>query len=52
MREAGQIRDYVFGEDWTISDEATWKLIQTHPELKQDRDLGKNNLGITIVLVS
>lgn len=51
MRDEREIRDYIFGEDWTISDENTWKLTNAHPELKGDRDLGRKNLGITIVLL-
>ena len=51
MQDNHEIRDYIFGEDWTISDENTWKLANAHPELKRDRDLGKKNLGITIVLL-
>lgn len=49
--EAGQIRGCVFGEDWSKSDEVSWKLLQAQPELKSDRDLGRCNRGITIVLL-
>jgi len=49
MRENAQIRTCIFGENWAKSDEQTWKLLQAQPELKQDRDLGRKNLGITIV---
>ena len=45
----GQIRACIFGEDWAKSDERSWKLLQARPELKEDRDLGRRNLGITIV---
>ena len=51
MRDKSELRGYIFGEDWAVSDEQTWKVIRTHPELKQDRDLGRRNLGITIVLL-
>ncbi|HUJ96250.1 MAG TPA: Smr/MutS family protein [Terriglobales bacterium] len=47
----GEIRACIFGEDWSISDERTWKLLKTRPELKEDRDLGRKNLGITIVVL-
>jgi hypothetical protein len=47
----GQIRSCIFGENWSRSDEQTWKLIQARPELKQDSDLGRKNLGITIVVL-
>ncbi|GAC1436416.1 MAG: hypothetical protein NVS1B11_26060 [Terriglobales bacterium] len=46
-----KIRGCIFGENWTISDEQTWNLIKSHPSLKQDRDLGRKNAGITIVVL-
>jgi hypothetical protein len=49
MSDDGQIRGCIFGEDWATSDERAWKLLSTHSELKQDRDLGKGNRGITVV---
>ena len=51
MARNDQIRSCIFGENWSKSDEQTWKLIQARPELKQDRDMGRRNLGITIVVL-
>ena len=51
LEEAGQIRGCVFGENWSKSDETTWRLLQTQAELKSDPDLGRRNQGITVVLV-
>jgi DNA-nicking Smr family endonuclease len=51
MAQDGEIQSFVAGEDWRISDETTWRLIQRHRELKQDRDLGKGNKGISIVVL-
>ncbi|MFZ0817680.1 MAG: hypothetical protein WAM78_19305 [Candidatus Sulfotelmatobacter sp.] len=51
MTENGQIRDCIFGENWSKSDEMAWKLLQSQPELKNDSDLGRRNRGITIVLL-
>jgi hypothetical protein len=51
MARDGQIRGCIFGENWTKADEAAWKLLQSHPELKKDSDLGRGNRGITIVLL-
>jgi hypothetical protein len=48
---AGTIRACIFGEDWSISDDQTWRLLTSHPHLKQDRDLGRRNFGITIVVL-
>jgi hypothetical protein len=45
------IREFISGEDFRISNEATWALLKKWPELKQDRDLGRNNRGITLVVV-
>jgi len=51
MVQSGDIAAFVAGEEWRISDETTWRLIKSHRELKQDRDLGKANRGISIVLL-
>ena len=51
LAQNGQIHGCIFGENWAKSDEATWKLLQKHPELKSDSDLGRGNRGITIVLL-
>jgi len=51
LAQNGQIRGCIFGENWSKSDEATWKLLQSHSELKSDPDLGRRNRGITIVLL-
>jgi hypothetical protein len=51
MTQDGQIRACIFGENWSKSDDAAWKLLQSHPELKSDSDLGRRNRGITIVLL-
>ena len=51
LADSGQIRGCIFGESWSKSDETTWRLLQTNPELKSDPDLGRRNQGITIVLL-
>src|SRR5262249_4942012 len=51
MKDRGEISDCIFGENWSRSDESAWKLLQTHPHLKQDADLGRKNLGITVVVL-
>ena len=47
----GEIRAFIAGEDWRISDETTWQLLKKFPEWKQDTDLGRNNRGISIVVL-
>jgi len=49
--DGGQIRGCIFGENWAKSDETAWKLLQTQSELKSDSDLGRRNLGISIVVL-
>jgi hypothetical protein len=51
MTSRGEIRGCIFGEDWTKSNEQAWALLKANPELKQDQDLGRRNLGITIVML-
>ena len=47
--ECGQIRCCIFGENWSKSDDATWRLLQAQSDLKSDPDLGRRNQGITVV---
>ncbi len=51
MSQGGQIRGCIFGENWSKSDEHTWNLLRSNPELKQDADLGRKNMGITVVVL-
>ncbi|HLW89211.1 MAG TPA: Smr/MutS family protein [Terriglobales bacterium] len=51
MVEAGELHACIFGEDWSASDEDTWRLLERHPELKKDAHLGRGNRGISIVVL-
>ena len=51
LAEIGQIRDCIFGENWTKTDDATWRLLKRQSDLKSDLDLGRRNQGITVVLL-
>jgi hypothetical protein len=51
LAQNGQIRGCIFGENWSKSDDVAWKLLQSHPELKTDSDLGRHNRGITVVFL-
>ncbi len=51
MMERGEIRDCIYGEDWRSSDARAWDLVKQHPEFKADRDFGRGNRGVTIVLL-
>jgi sugar phosphate isomerase/epimerase len=48
---AGEIGGCIFGENWSKADDETWRILQTRTELKEDPDLGRRNLGITIVIL-
>jgi|SRR5689334_253353 hypothetical protein len=51
LADGGHIRACIFGENWAKSDDQTWRLLQGQAELKSDPDLGRKNLGITVVLL-
>lgn len=51
MAQNAQIHGCIFGENWSKSDDASWKLLQSHPELRSDSDLSRGNRGITIVVL-
>lgn len=48
--ERGEFRAVIYGEQWRVSDEQTWPLLQKFPEWKEDADLGRANRGITLVV--
>ena len=47
----GEIRVFIAGEDWRISDERAWSVLQRFPDMKADHDLGRGNRGISIVVL-
>ncbi|HEX8817885.1 MAG TPA: Smr/MutS family protein [Terriglobales bacterium] len=51
LAQSGEIRACIYGEHWSKSDETTWKLLASKPDLKRDPDLGRGNRGITIILL-
>lgn len=51
LARAGSVRAFIAGENWRVSDETAWPLLQRYPEWKQDSDLGRNNRGISVVLL-
>jgi hypothetical protein len=51
LQSQGEVRSVIFGEDWRLSNEAAWAVLQRATELKRDADLGRQNQGITIVLL-
>jgi hypothetical protein len=51
LAEHTHIKACIFGESWSKSDQSSWRLLQLHPDLKQDPDLGRGNEGVTIVIL-
>lgn len=51
LQRNGAISGFLPGEDFRRSHEAGWELIKRFKELQGDRDLGRNNRGITIVIL-
>jgi hypothetical protein len=51
LAERGEISDCIYGEDWRTSDKSAWELVKRFPALKDDPDFGKQNRGITIVVL-
>lgn len=50
-RKKGEIRQYVFGENWSIFDETSRDILEANPSLKRDSDLDRGNEGISIVVL-
>ena len=51
MASRGEIRTCIYGEHWRKSDAHAWELVKQFPSLKADRDFGRQNRGITIVVL-
>ncbi len=47
----GAVQAFIPGEDWRVSAETAWEMLKRYPEWKQDPDLGRNNRGISIVVL-
>ena len=50
-KDKGEIAAFVNGESWSSFDERSKALLAKLPELVLDRDLGRGNKGITLVLL-
>ena len=47
----GLISGFITGEDFRLSNETSWELVKRDKTIKQDRDFGRANRGITIVVL-
>ena len=50
-KRQNKIKAFVSGEEWDIFHEESRKLLESCPDLAKDRDLGRGNPGITLVLL-
>lgn len=50
-KRRNSIKAFVPGEEWDIFCEGGRQLIEVCPELSRDRDLGRGNAGITLILL-
>jgi DNA-nicking Smr family endonuclease len=51
MADRREIQACIYGENWRKADEQAWALLKQFPELKDDRDFGRSNRGITLVVL-
>jgi len=51
FKRNGLIAGFIPGEDFRLSNEASWELVKRYKAIKEDRDLGRANRGITIVIL-
>lgn len=49
-KKEGLVTRVIFGEKWSVFEEDARYAIDHCPELRHDRDLGRSNEGITLVL--
>ncbi len=47
----GSIAAFIPGEDFRLSHEASWALVKRDKSIREDRDFGRGNRGITIVVL-
>jgi hypothetical protein len=51
FKRNGFIANFIPGEDFRLSNEASWELVKRDKTIKKDRDFGRANRGITIVVL-
>ena len=50
-KSTGKIREFVAGENFTLFDPATQRIIAAYPDITRDGDYLKANQGITVILI-
>ena len=48
-KKEGVIKEFIRGEDFSIFQDATLRLLEAVPELRGDPDLGSTNEGVTVL---
>lgn len=51
FKRNGFISDFIPGENFRLSNESSWALVKRDKSIKEDRDFGRANRGITIVVL-
>jgi len=51
LQRNGAISAFIPGEDFRLSHEASWELVKRDKAIREDRDFGRGNRGITIVVL-
>ena len=52
LKRAKIIADFISGENWSVFDETTRKVLDLDNSFRKDSDLGKMNAGITIIVIN
>ncbi len=52
LKSAKIISDFIPGEDWSVFNETTRKVLDLNNDYRKDSDLEKMNAGITIIIIS
>jgi hypothetical protein len=47
----GSIAAFIPGEDFRLSNETSWELVKRDKSIREDRDFGRANRGITMVVL-
>lgn len=51
MKQAGKVKDVISGEEFTIFNAGTQKILPLSKEIGADRDLDRYNNGVTLVVL-
>ncbi len=51
LQRSGRIAAYIPGEDFRESNQASWELVKRNKAIRNDRDFGRGNRGITLVVL-